>query len=395
MNILMVSALDVKDKGAQSLKKTIEGYLRKNHKVFFISYKKGSQEPDYFYEDNSPLIRENFFYHSIRLPFSFLDNNFYTRKIRLSVIFPFLSYIKVRKILAREKIDLLYGYEIHGVLAVKLIKHLFNRILVVSRFQGTILYPLVKDSKFLFKYRDHVSALSYPVDLVIMTDDGTRGDLVLKKFGVAKSKVRFWRNGVANDLFDPKYSNWIRSNYSIDDGTKVLLTISRLVHWKRVDRAISALKFISDQVKSVLLIIGDGPEKSDLESLARSLGISEKIIFVGSVKNEEVYKFLNSCDIFLSLYDLSNLGNPVMEAMSCGRTVLAIDHGEMDEIIEDVKTGFLVKSDGEIGEKLLGILQNDKLRIEVGNNAHEISKKKFWTWEERMEAEIREVENLV
>ncbi|MEX0616497.1 MAG: glycosyltransferase family 4 protein [Candidatus Woykebacteria bacterium] len=394
MNILMVSALDIKDKGAQSLKKTIEGYLTRRHKVFFISYKKGPKEPDYFYEDGEKLSRENFFYYNVVLPFPFLDKNFYTRKIRLSLLFPIFVFLKARKIISEKKINLLYGYEVQGVISCSLIKKI-NKIPIVSRFQGTIMHPLLKNNKIPVKYYDHIFALKYPSDLVIMANDGTFGDDVLERLGVSISKVKFWRNGVANYLFNPKYKNWIRSNYSIGEDTKILLTLSRLVHWKRVDRAIKALKYISKEAKAVLFIIGDGPEKEALELLVKSEGVDDRAIFVGSVEHKEVYKFLNSCDLFLSLYDLSNLGNPVMEAMSCGKCVLAIDHGEMSEIIEDSRTGFLVNGEEKVGEKLLDVLQNESLMMEVGKTAIDFSKKNYWTWEERMDAEIKEVENIV
>src|SRR4030067_3413178 len=144
MNILFITALDLKEAGAQSLRATVKDYLKRGHKIFFVTYKKGS-EPDYFYEKNLDLKSENLKIFRIALPFQFLDKTFYTRKMRLSVIFPFLVSRKIRQILQKEKIDLLYGYEIHGVLAAKLIKNLP----VVSRFQGTILYPLVKNGKSL------------------------------------------------------------------------------------------------------------------------------------------------------------------------------------------------------------------------------------------------------
>jgi glycosyltransferase involved in cell wall biosynthesis len=170
-----------------------------------------------------------------------------------------------------------------------------------------------------------------------------------------------------------------------------------LVDWKRVDRAIRVLKYVSGKVNAVLVIVGDGPEKENLVSLAKKEGVADKVIFANSVTHAEVKKYLNSCDVFLSLYDLSNLGNPVLEAMSCGRCVVALDRGEMKDIIEDGRDGVLVKFEnrGSAGSVVLDLLNNEEKKSAIGKDALAKSKKDFWSWEERMATEVEEVTRVL
>ncbi len=68
------------------------------------------------------------------------------------------------------------------------------------------------------------------------------------------------------------------------------MTLSRLVKWKRVGRAIDAInKLKIDGYSCKLLIIGDGPEKTELEKLVRKYSIEEHVKFIGSINHELVY----------------------------------------------------------------------------------------------------------
>ena len=86
---------------------------------------------------------------------------------------------------------------------------------------------MVKNGKSLIKYQDHVAAMKYPADLIIMTNDGTFGDKVLERFDQPASKVRFWLNGVSLDIYKPGLKDWLRTKYKIEQNTKILLTVSR------------------------------------------------------------------------------------------------------------------------------------------------------------------------
>ncbi|TEB08211.1 GDP-mannose-dependent alpha-(1-6)-phosphatidylinositol monomannoside mannosyltransferase [Pelotomaculum schinkii] len=205
--------------------------------------------------------------------------------------------------------------------------------------------------------------------------------------------------GQAHDS-DVSYSETryaLRDKLNIAHTVPILLTVSRLAGWKRVDRAISAMP---DVLKSfpncVLMIVGDGTERDKLQSLAKQLGIEKSVIFTGAVKQKDVWKYYAIADIFLSLYDLSNVGNPLIEAMRYGKAIITLDIGDTYKVIKNEFNGILLpvnKSD-RIAATIVYLLSDEKLRKYLGCNAQEYAKQNFWSWNERMNAELAVVNKL-
>jgi len=216
----------------------------------------------------------------------------------------------------RTRPDCIYGYEIQGAPAASLLGRLF-RCPSISRFQGTILFPHLASRRWRLYYWDHVLALRAPTDLVIMTNDGTQGNIVLRRLGVPDERVRFWMNGVDAPEHDPGRGTPSLSEDSLDgsdpdltafkdQGGRVLVTVSRLVSWKRVDRVIRAMpRILQSRPTTMLVVVGDGATRTEYEALAASLGVSHRVRFVGAVAQTEVPKYLRQADVFVSLFDLS------------------------------------------------------------------------------------------
>ncbi len=118
------------------------------------------------------------------------------------------------------------------------------------------------------------------------------------------------------------------------------MTACVLLPWKRVDRAVRALPHVRRELPEALLIIlGDGEETANLERLARELGVADAVRFEGAVPQEDVRRYLWAADVFLSLNDLSNVGNPLLEAMACAKPIVTLDNGATGELIRDGETG--------------------------------------------------------
>lgn len=231
-----------------------------------------------------------------------------------------------------------------------------------------------------------------------MTNDGTQGDKVLQQLGVDMRKVRFWLNGVDWNLFrsmpDPEQ---VKEFLGVS-GKHVLMCISRLVSWKRVERSIEALPGIVEQYpNTVLIIVGDGPERRRLEQLATALGVKEHVRFEGAIPHSEVPKYLAAADIFLSFYDWSNVGNPLLEAMMAGKCIVTLNNGDTAKFIKNGENGILLEYEDlpRLPEVIKNLLANEELRNRLGANARKFAEKNFWSWEERIEAEIAEVSRLI
>jgi len=269
-----------------------------------------------------------------------------------------------------------------------------------------MLYPLLLEADKsligklnLVRYHVHLSATKLPADLIVMTNDGTRGDWVLKRLG-NKSRMVFWLNGVD---FERKIKvsaskEQLRDDLRLPKDIKILLSVSRLANWKRVDRIIRALPFVIEKVPDfTYLCVGDGEARQPLQLLAEKLAVGKHVIFTGSVPQKEVIKYMHAADVFISMYDLSNVGNPLLEAMICGMPIITYDVGDTCEFIQDGVNAVLLPTDSPriVAEAIIKLMGDEQLRNKLKKKAQEFAQARFWSWEERMAAEIAELESLL
>ncbi len=416
MHVLMLCALDVwalpGSGGAPSLYRTLRAYGERGHRVTFVAPTVGANAalPEGclrgYKPATPPSIRgveyEQFHLPSIqelRAPLPALAAKL-DQKLRFALLFPRLAARRAERVLAREDVDLLYAYEVHGALAARRLRRRY-RLPTVARFQGTVMYPTLDSRLGRLRRYEEVLALRLPADLYIMTDDGTRGNEVLARLNPSSAgKVRFWRNGLDLERLrppSPAERQAQRAALGMSEDAFVLLTASRLAAWKRVDRAIAALPEILRGVpKAMLLVVGDGEERTNLERQARDLGVADHIRFTGAVPQEQVVDFMHAADAFLAVAGLSNVGNPLLEAMTCGLPVVAVDAGDTRSLVRDGETGCLLASGapGKIAPAVIDVANDALLRQRLGEGARCYAETHFWTWETRLNAELEEVEQL-
>lgn len=396
--ILIISALDYwsmgEGKGGPAMYRTLTGYANRGWKVYFITGNRARESSDNLHEN----IRV------VRFDAPWLKRLIQIKKVGFFVkilwwfYFQITTFIKAQKLRSKEQIDVVYGYEIYGVPVAKLLSMLW-RVPVVARFQGTSLrVDWMKRRLWKLRAWEHVVGLRIPVDLVIMTNDGTQGDRALQSLGVKMERIRFWMNGVDWELFTslPEKAE-VRRQLCIN-AQRVLLTVSRLVSWKHVERAVKAFPAVVQSFPdTVMVIVGDGPERERLERLATDLGVREHVRFEGAVPHREVPKYLAAADIFLSFYDWSNVGNPLLEAMMAGKCILTLNNGDTGRFVQNGINGVLLEYDDlpNLPQIIKELLADEDRHERLGTNARKFAKEHFWTWEERMDAEIREISALV
>jgi len=140
---------------------------------------------------------------------------------------------------------------------------------------------------------------------------------------------------------------------------------------KRIPDIIMAFKMISQQIKCKLLLVGNGPERPKAEKLAKNLGISNRVHFLGNVKN--VQEILGKSDLFLLPSEDESFGLAALEAMSCEVPVVASNIGGLKELISHGIDGYLIEV-GDVkalAQYSLKILQDPRLQGEFGKNARQ------------------------
>jgi glycosyltransferase involved in cell wall biosynthesis len=245
-----------------------------------------------------------------------------------------------------------------------------------------------------------------PCDAYVITDDGTMGKAVAVRMGVPENKILFIHTGVPDDFFVNANSTlsyafgdpWCKLNLLSE--RKKVLYVGRLVEWKRIDRLIQVLYSVCQKdpkLNVCLIIAGDGPMLGSLKKLVVDMNLEGKVFFLGSVKRSQLNDLFVSCDIYLTLQDLSNLTNSLLEAMARGRCVVAGDIGGTRNVIIDNDTGFLVPLHDieEISSLVVKLLSNDDLRLLIGQRAKMYAENNFMIWSNRMKYELEWISKKV
>ena len=191
--------------------------------------------------------------------------------------------------------------------------------------------------------------------------------------GNSNSVVQFYRErGVPEDLLVP-IPNGIEipdqqcsaaeraerlAEFDIPADAHVVGFVGRLAAQKRVDDLIWGMELLRQlDERAYFLLVGDGPDRADLEQFARSCGASERIRFTGH--RSDVQKLFPTMDAFWLASDFEGQSNSIMEAMAWGLPVVATNIPENAELVVEGETGNLVPVGGRVqfakaAEKILG-----------------------------------------
>ncbi|RLG50508.1 MAG: hypothetical protein DRN96_04190 [Thermoproteota archaeon] len=151
----------------------------------------------------------------------------------------------------------------------------------------------------------------------------------------------------------------------------VLLTVARLVKHKRVDLVVKAMKLIAKRIPDAkLIIVGEGPEKLRLLSLARSLGVERRVELLGEVGEGELIDLYSQAYCLIYTPEREPFGLAVLEAMASSKPAIVSAEGGLLELVEDRVTGYLVsRSPREIAEKAILLLKSRSKAEQMGRAA--------------------------
>jgi len=191
----------------------------------------------------------------------------------------------------------------------------------------------------------------------------------LREAGIAPEKLALISNGI--ELTAPRNTNpcALKQELSENPERPVVLFVGRLVKEKGVDRLLRAWASLPGHETMLLLIVGDGPLREDLESQAKKLRLFPSVRFLGH--QAEVSKFYSIADLFVLPSKTEGMSNSLLEAMAAGLPVVASKVGGNKDVIEDQQSGFLVDWEDTTlcAEMLLTLLSDTELRQRMGNAA--------------------------
>lgn len=269
----------------------------------------------------------------------------------LSELYRFFALIYI---CVREKPDLLYAiyFVPHGIYAA-LAGFLFG-IPVIQELIGTD-RPKVAKSRLLQGWLKKAARI------------GVRGALSteqLVSLGIPREKIFVPTavNVLDFSLFSPKSSTKLYD----------LIYCGRMDKNKQVDLMINAIALVRQKLPEIrVALVGDGPERKNLESLCRQLNLENVIVFTGNLSYQQLPKLLNQSRIFMMASVFEGLPVAMIEALSCCLPVIVPDIGDISDVAADGFNAVLVKTNevSDYAKALSELLTNQSLYNKLAEGA--------------------------
>src|SRR5215471_11109742 len=218
-------------------------------------------------------------------------------------------------------------------IAKEMLRQSRSDIRVVTTLHGTDITIVGQDpsfrpiTKFSIEKSDGLTAVSRYLQTETLTT-----------FGCTACRIEVIPNFVDPEVYD-------RSRYAsvfpeqVDAGKRVLMHVSNFRSVKRVTDVVKIFAEVERQVPSVLMMVGDGPDRVDAEAEARTLGLQDKVFFLGKI--EAVAPLLAGADLFLLPSSTESFGLSALEALASGVPVIGTSAGGLPEVVRDGETGIL------------------------------------------------------
>jgi glycosyltransferase involved in cell wall biosynthesis len=202
-------------------------------------------------------------------------------------------------------------------------------------------------------------------NLVLAVSRYTR-DRIIDEAGVDANRIKILPNTCDTDKFmiAPKPPRLLQK-YGLQPQTPVILTVCRLDEnegYKGYDQIIKALPEIRRAAPDTrYLIVGKGTDRPRIERLVDETGVHDAVIFAGYVPDEELTEHYNLCDIFAMPSQGEGFGIVYLEALACGKPVLAGNRDGSRDALADGELGLLVDPENtdEIASQIASVLRHE------------------------------------
>jgi len=326
-----------------------KGLAQRGHSVHFITYNQPARLTDF---------TENVYYHEVNLP-----------DYPLFEYAPYETALasKMVDVVSYEKLDILHvHYAIpHAAVAYMAKKILLEQgiyIPVITTLHGT-------DITLVGKNASYAPVVSFSIN---KSDGVTAVSASLKKdtldFFDIKTDIEVIHNFIDFSRFRRTNKDHFKKAIAPND-EKILVHVSNFRKVKRVEDVVRIFEKVYKKMPCKLLLIGDGPERQNVERTCRDIGLCHEIRFLG--KQQAVEELLAIADLFIIPSESESFGLSALEAMACEVPIISSDVGGLPEVNIHGKTGFLspVGDVEDMAANAIRLLKDEELHQTFRANA--------------------------
>jgi N-acetyl-alpha-D-glucosaminyl L-malate synthase BshA len=270
-------------------------------------------------------FQRNIYYHEVEV------NNYY--------VFRYPPYdlslaSKMAQVARMQKLDLLHvHYAVPHAICAWLAKQMLDGgIKTVTTLHGTDITVLAQDESLrdLIRLAIHQSDAVTAVSRDLIRETRERLDI--------ETPIDLTYNFVDKRVYYPRECRSLRNEYA-EPGEKVLMHISNFRPVKRVGDVVDVFARVNAKLPSRLLLVGEGPELSKIQWQVESLGLEDRVTFLG--KQDDVAQVISVADLLLLPSEKESFGLVALEAMACGVPTIGSLAGGIPELVAHGTTGFL------------------------------------------------------
>jgi len=300
---------------------------------------------------------ENIFFHNVPITnYPLFEFPMYTISIAA----------KLAEIVESENIEIIHchyaiPHTISGIIAKEIVNK-FSKVKVVTTLHGTDVTLVGKQENF----RKIVQYALNKTDAITCVSEFLYQSTI-REFSPNKP-IEVIPNFVDTNEYKRQSNPKLRRRFA-DDEEKIIIHISNFRKVKRVPDVVQTFSLIQKQIPSRLILVGDGPDFSEVENLIIKLNLKDKVWLLG--EQTSIVELLSISDLFILTSETEGFGLAALEAMSCEVPVVCYNVGGLNEFVFDGINGFLVPL-GNIellANKSIELLRNDTLRQSFSINA--------------------------
>ncbi|PQJ78280.1 N-acetyl-alpha-D-glucosaminyl L-malate synthase BshA [Polaribacter porphyrae] len=328
----------------------------KGHEVHFITY-------------NQP-VRLDFLSHKLRFHQVLIEE------------YPLFEYQPYELALSSKMVEVVKKYDIEvlhvhyaiphayaAFMAKQMLKEKGIHIKVVTTLHGT-------DITLVGSHPTYKTAVEFSInnsDVVTAVSNNLK-DTTNNLFTIDK-EIQVVYNFIDTNKYDKAQGEDCKRGALAKPDERILTHISNFRPVKRVEDVVRIFNEVQKEIPSKLLLIGEGPDRSKAEKLARKLGVKQKIYFLGN--STEIDKILCYSDLFLLPSQTESFGLAALEAMAAKTAVISTNTGGLPEVNIHGKTGYLsnVGDYKDMAQNAISILREDAILEKFKLNAKKHTRK--------------------
>lgn len=306
-------------------------------------------------------------------------NGFYENVYLHEVVppnYPLFEYLPYESALATKLVDVCRNSDldllhVHYAIPHATVAYLAKKILltygkyipVITTLHGSDITLVGKDSSYQ-------SAVTFSIN---KSDGVTAVSKSLKQETLDNFKITTEIEVIYNFIDLQKFQKLEKDHFKkaiAPNGERIISHVSNFRKVKRVEDVLYAFRKILNETRAKLIMVGDGPERSNAEELARELKICDHTRFLG--KQEAVSEILSISDIFMIPSANESFGLAALEAMACRVPVISSNIGGLPELNIDGKTGYLcdVGDVEAMAQHAIRLIEDPELLKEMKVNAY-------------------------